>query len=129
MSQPVKLSDGLVFDARMAGSAVQRSIAGQVDYWARLGRAVDLLLEGRQAIALSRGAATASLSSHIASVDSEEGRRRVRDFLATQPYPHYEPLEDHPGLLVRIEADGTRTTGRFVNRRFRKVRPRRKAGR
>ena len=38
MSQPVKLSDALVLDARLAGEAVERSIAGQVEFWARLGR-------------------------------------------------------------------------------------------
>ena len=47
-----------------------------------------------------------------------EGRRRVAEFLRTQPYPHYEPAPDAPGLLVRIEAGGKRTRGRFVNRQF-----------
>ena len=37
MSQPVKLSESLVLDARLAGDAVERSIAGQVEFWARLG--------------------------------------------------------------------------------------------
>src|ERR1035438_9156293 len=48
MSQPVKLSDSLVLDARLAGDAMERSIAGQVEFWARLGRSVEVLLEGRQ---------------------------------------------------------------------------------
>ena len=38
MSQPVKLSDGLVLDARLTGEVFQRSIAGQIEFWARLGR-------------------------------------------------------------------------------------------
>ncbi len=37
MSQPVKLTDALVLDARIAGEVVERSIAGQVEFWARLG--------------------------------------------------------------------------------------------
>ena len=45
MSQPVKLSDALVLDARLAGQALERSIAGQVEFWARLGRAIEPLLE------------------------------------------------------------------------------------
>ena len=32
MSQPVKLSDSLVFDARMAGDLLERSIAGQIEF-------------------------------------------------------------------------------------------------
>ena len=44
MSQAVKLSDALVLDARVAGEVVERSIAGQVEFWARLGRSVEVLL-------------------------------------------------------------------------------------
>ena len=40
MSQPVKLSDALVLDAHIAGEAFERSLTGQVEFWARLGRAV-----------------------------------------------------------------------------------------
>jgi hypothetical protein len=119
MSQPVKLSDGLVLDARLAGEIVERSIAGQVEFWARLGRSVDLLLEGRQAMALCRDAAARPLSGCLDTVDSAEGRARVAAFLRSQPFPHYEPHPDRPGLLVRIGEDGRRTVGRFVNREFR----------
>ena len=121
MSQPVKLSDALVLDARMAGEALERSIAGQVEFWARLGRAIEPLLQGDQALALSRQAAARPLSECLDSVDSPPGRRRVAEFLQTQHYPHYEPAPDSPGLLVRLEADGKRTLGRFVNRQFKAV--------
>lgn len=117
MSQPVKLSDALVLDARLAGEVLERSIAGQVEFWARLGRAIEPLLQG-QVLALSRNAATVPLSVCLESVDSPEGRRRVSDFLRRQPFPHYEPAGDLPGLLVRIEESGKRTVGRFVNRKF-----------
>ena len=119
MSQPVKLSDALVLDARLAGEIVERSIAGQVEFWARLGRSVDLLLEGRQALALCRDAAARPLSECLDTVDSAEGRARVTAFLRGQPFPHYEPHPDRPGVLVRIGEDGRRTVGRFVNREFR----------
>jgi hypothetical protein len=121
MSQPVKLSDTLVLDARLAGEIMERSIAGQVEFWARLGRSVDLLLEGQQVLALRRNATARPLSACLESVDSPEGRQRVAGFLRTQPFPHYEPHPDRAGMLVRIEASGQRTVGRFVNRQFRTV--------
>ncbi|MEO8427762.1 MAG: hypothetical protein ABI651_11695 [Verrucomicrobiota bacterium] len=121
MSQPVKLSDALVLDARLAGGAVERSIAGQVEFWARIGRAVEPLLQGDQVLALCRKAAARPLSDCLVSVDSPEGRRRVADFLQTQPYPHYKAHPDKAGLLVRTEANGKRTVGRFVNRQFQQV--------
>jgi hypothetical protein len=121
MSQPVKLSDALVLDARLAGEACQRSIAGQVEFWARLGRALEPLLQGSQMIALCRNGAARPLSECLDSVDTPEGRERLAQYLAAQPYPHYEPAPGAPGLLVRIEANGRRTLGRFVNRQFKVV--------
>ena len=121
MSQPVKLSDALVLDARLAGEVFERSLTGQVEFWARLGRAIEPLLQGTQVLALCRNAAAQPLSVCLESVDSPVGRRRVAEYLDTQPFPHYEPAPDAPGLLVRIEADGQRTLGRFVNRQFQTV--------
>ena len=61
------------------------------------------------------------LADCLESADSPVGRRRVFEHLKTRPYPHYEAGAESPGLLVRIEADGKRTVGRFVNRQFRPV--------
>ena len=118
MSQPVKLSDSLILDARLTAEIAERSIAGQIEFWARLGRAIEPLLRGDQVLALRRSGDAWPISELLASVDAPEGRRRVADYLESQPFPHYEPAADAPGMLVRIEADGTRTTGRFVNRQF-----------
>jgi hypothetical protein len=121
MSQPVKLSDALVLDARLAGETVERSIAGQVEFWAKIGKAIEPLLQGTQVLALCRNAATRPLSACLKSVDSPTGRRRVAKFLQGQPWPHYEPHPNQAGLLVRIEENGERTVGRFVNRQFQPV--------
>lgn len=117
----MKLSDALVLDARIAGEVVERSIAGQVEYWAKLGRAVEQLLRAPQALALCRNAAARPLSACLESVDSAVGRQRVADFLQTQPFPHYEAHPEQPGLLVRIAENGRRSVGRFVNRQFQAV--------
>ena len=122
MSQPVKLSDSLVLDARVASGVVERSIAGQIEFWARLGRAVEPLLQGAQVMALCREAAARPLSACLDSADSPAGRRRVTEFLHAQPCPHYDPAPGATGLLVRIDADGKRTVGRFINRKFQAVR-------
>ena len=125
MSQPVKLSDILVLDARLVGEIAERSIAGQIEYWANLGRAIDPLLQGAQALALCKKANARPLSECLETVDTPEGKNRVNKYLETLPYPHYEQAKEAPGLLVRIEADGKRTIGRFVNRQFRPVEARR----
>jgi hypothetical protein len=125
MSQPVKLSDQLVLDARLAGEATERSIAGQVEFWAKLGRAIEPLLQGHRAIALARTAAAAPLSVQVASVDTEAGRHRLEKHLASLPYPHYAPAPGRQGFLIRTDSDGATMVGRFVNRVFTAVKPRR----
>ena len=122
MSQPVKVSDALLLDARVAGEAVERSIAGQIEFWAKIGRALEPLLRGDHVLALCRAGNVKPLSACLESVDSPAGRQRVVEHLKTRPYPHYEAAAGSPGLLVRTEADGKRTVGRFVNRQFQPVR-------
>lgn len=117
MGQPVKISEDLMLDARLAGKIMERSINRQIEYWARLGRAVEAVMRGTEALALSRAGAAQPLSELLETVDSPEGRRRLAAHLKTVPYPHYEPAAD-PRLLIRIDADGTRSLGRFVNREF-----------
>jgi hypothetical protein len=106
---------------RITGELVERSIAGQVEYWARLGRSIEHLLQGDQALALCRNAATRPLSECLESVDTAKGRERLKAYLESQPFPHYEAHPDQAGLVIRVDEDGRRTTGRFVNRQFQAV--------
>ncbi len=70
-------------------------------------------------MALRRAGAAVPLSKCLAEVDTPEGRRRVKEYLDSRPFPHFEAAPGGSGLLVRIEADGTKTVGRFVGREFR----------
>lgn len=121
MGQPVKLSEKLVLDARLVGEASERSIAGQIEFWARLGRAVESVLRTDTVLRLKKRGEAVPLSTALNSVDTPSGHGRVREHLASLPYPHFEPAADRPGLIVKIDEDGTRTVGRFVNRQFRPV--------
>jgi hypothetical protein len=118
MSQPVKLSDELVLAARIDGETQQRSIAGQVEFWAKLGRSVELLLDGSRVVALIKSGRVEPLSKALALVDTPAGRKRVEDYLASQPFPHFRQRPDQPGMLIRTDQDGNETVGRFVNRAF-----------
>lgn len=122
MGQPVKVSDKLILDARLAGEAGERSIAGQIEYWARLGRAVELHLRAAEALRLKRQGEAQPLSELLSSVGSPAGRKRLARYLGTRPFPHFEVATGRRGLVVKIDQDGTRTVGRFVNREFRPTR-------
>jgi hypothetical protein len=119
MGQPVKLSDNLVLDARLIGETTERSIAGQIEFWAGLGRAIEPLLRMPELLALRKAAALKPLSACLEDVETPAGRKRLAEYLRARPFPHYELKNGH---LVRIDKDGTRTAGRFVNRKFKPLR-------
>ena len=124
MGQPVKFSDTLILDARLVGKASERSIAGQIEFWARVGKAVEPLLRGDRVLRLKQKGDAVPLSRLLESVDSRAGRDRLKAQLVARPFPHFEPAPGRPGLLVRTEADGRRSVGRFVNREFKVADPR-----
>jgi hypothetical protein len=118
MSQPVKLSDSLVLDARLTSRAAERSIAGQIEFWAGLGRAVESLLHIPEVLALRKAGAARPLSAILAEPGTPAGTKRVVDYLKTRPFPHFEAAPGKGGGLIRIDENGKRTPGRFVNRKF-----------
>jgi hypothetical protein len=118
MPLPVKLSDALVLDARLAAEVQQRSIAGQVEYWASLGKLVDALLDGRNRTEVLQKSKAKPLSELVATIGTPEGDARLKAYLESEPFPHFESHPTRKGILIRIEADGARSVGRFVGRKF-----------
>lgn len=118
MPQPVKLSDALVLDARLSAEVEQRSIAGQVEYWASLGKLVDAMLDGKTRTDALKKSGVKSLSELIASVGSAEGDARLNTYLESEPFPHFEPHPTRKGMLIRTDAQGEQSVGRFVDRKF-----------
>ncbi len=118
MGQPVKLSDEMVLAARVDGAAMGRSIAGQVEFWASLGRAMERVMNGPSAASARRRSSAMSLSESIESVNKPEGRRRLATYLESRPFPRFAADPIAEGVFHREEADGTRIAGRFVGRKF-----------
>jgi hypothetical protein len=80
----------------------------------------EIFLNSAGPLVLQATGTAAPLSDCLASVDSVEGRRRVAEYLNSQPFPHYQSA-GRDGLLIRIEEDGSRTVGRFIDRQFQAV--------
>jgi len=118
MGQPVKLSDNLMHDARLIAEESQRSIAGQIEYWARLGRAIEAALRPGTALKLKRRRPVPLLSERVHDIDTAAGRARTAALLASTSFPRFAAAPDRPGLIVKIDEDGKRTLGRFVKRVF-----------
>ena len=112
MGQPVKLSDALVMEARIAGEAMQRSIAGQVEFWARIGKTVERVANRTQMERLQARAAL-PLSEIVATINGPEGRARLQSYLDSRPFPRFAAHPELARTFIREEADGTRIVGRF----------------
>ena len=129
MGMPVKLSDLLVSAARAEAKATNRSITAQVEHWAKLGRAVeaalkhaDLLELKRSKGDLDRAFSDAARRDEVLSLLEEIARSSVRDVISeklrARGKPVYATDPAYPGMLVRIDPDGTRTPGNLENRKF-----------
>lgn len=111
MSQSLPIPDDLISSAQQIAARTDRTLASQIEHLLRLGMSIDELLH-------QPSFNSDFVSTAISTVTTPAGQQRLLDYLDTQPYPHFEPSPDDPTLIIKIEQDGTRTTGRFVDRRF-----------
>jgi hypothetical protein len=123
MQNTVNISQELLRDAQAMAEATDRSPSAQIEFWAALGRALEPLLQGDRIAALRKTATLRPLSESIRTVDTVEGRDRVRDYLQSRPLPRFESVQGNPGLLRKIDADGVETLGKFVDRVFVPIEP------
>ena len=69
--------------------------------------------------ALKKSVTIGAVLERLSQVDTPEGKQQVKDTLAGKPFPHFERVPGgEPGNLIRIDADGTRTVGHLVGRKF-----------
>jgi hypothetical protein len=123
MENTVNISDELLREAERVAQASERSLSEQIELWAEMGRAIEPFLLRSSLDRSTQASSAGSLSEAIRTVDTDEGRQRVRAYLATRPFPHFEAVENAPGLLRKIDKDGTVTVGKFVNRVFVPIEP------
>jgi hypothetical protein len=125
MGMPVKLSDDLVQSAREEAASTERSITGQIEHWARIGRSVEAVLRHQDVQALKRspmdatltGPARRAIEAALERAVADTGRAALaRRLKAGRVVYQSDPAGS--GLTERIGPDGTRTLGRLVNRRF-----------
>jgi hypothetical protein len=118
MGLPIKISEALALAARTEAKVFDRSIASQLEHWALIGRAVEQVLGHDQIAALKRQAGMPEFADAMRKATSEAGQARALAHLRKLGGPRYSIDPKRPGSIVRVDADGSRTRGRFVRRRF-----------
>ena len=127
MSIPIRLDDNLVREAELEGISHKRTPPKQIEYWAEIGRAVAYNLSSGDLLKLMQGFADVrvesrpSVNADPAEVFAALERDRQDGSLAqgvTQSKVWYEASKQKPGMLDRVQADGSRETGHFRNGEF-----------
>ncbi len=129
MGLSVKLSDDLVHSARLEVETSERSIAGQIEHWAKLGCAVESALKHPEIVALKRTGGNLpqafpsttqqeQVRHTLETIAASTDRTAIQKKLAEKTTPSYGTDPAYPGLIVRCDLNGAKIPGRFVNRQF-----------
>ncbi len=76
------------------------------------------LLKAQSALATFKRGGKKTVKECLEVVGTGKGRLDLEQVLAKTPFPHYQAVPGEPGVLIRIEADGSRSRGEFVGRTF-----------
>lgn len=123
----IKVSAELADSARKEAVHADRSLTGQIEHWAKLGRAAEAVLPAQVASALKRCAGdmqtienesiqSKALNALAALQTQTPGSLRQKIGLDQQTL--FEPDPETPGGFIRITPDGKRTRGVMEGRMF-----------
>jgi hypothetical protein len=127
MPLPVKVSDRLLALAREEAQGTHRSATAQIEHWATLGRAVEAMMAYGDVLALKKLGATLpvpvrvpreAIQDLLVALTPESDRESVKARIRAPGTPIYTTDASHPGKIVEVRPDGTRTPGQLENRRF-----------
>jgi hypothetical protein len=126
-ASPIRLQNELMQAAETTARRFHRSTAEQIEYWAELGRSVSSTLDPDVLLSIVTGLARLNVEPVTgAPLDTDEvfnALEAQRDSGAllrsvTGSAVRYQTSLYHPGLLERIDQNGTVTTGQFENGEF-----------
>ena len=103
---PVKLSGPLVSEARRSAKRFHRSLTGQIEHWAALGKAIEARLPGDALEQLLGGEGTAVTIGQVGDVTERE---RVADILVR--FVAQSPEATDTGWLDEIRRSGVPVYG------------------
>ena len=127
-TRSLRLDENLVIQAQQQAKVQHRSINGQVEYWATLGKAIASKISAADAFAVTQGLKEIHLEpAGNVAIDPETVRKeleqdRAKGFsgkpVTSAPF-YFEASARHPGFLDKVDTvTGERQTGRFQNGSF-----------
>lgn len=129
MGSPVKVADELVKAAKEMAPLANRSIAKQIEHWARLGRAVEQLAKTTDVMAFKAQLADPqdatkvvhardALKRLVEALADRMDRGAARRLILETGEPVYEAVPGRLDLVSQVWPDGRRVLGRLVDQEF-----------
>lgn len=128
ITKPVRLSKVLFDEAGRSGRLYHRSAAGQLEYWAELGRSVECFLgpvdllkvaSGMAELVVQARASQPVLSTQVLNdLYQAQQQGSLAEMVAEGGGPRYQASAQHQGYLEQLSEDGQRRLGRFVDGEF-----------
>jgi len=127
----LRLDPDLIHEAELEALLHKRTTPKQIEYWAEIGRKVSEMIDPVDLFSVAQGIAHIEIKEKSTyALDSEQVFNRVEEETAagylsdkvTSAVVSYEVDSARPGLLIRINKDGSRDPGHFKNGKFRKIR-------
>jgi len=127
-TRSLRIDENLVIQAQRQAKVQHRSINGQVEYWAILGKAIASKISTADAFAVTQGLKEIRLeparnfSIEPETVLNELEKDRAKGFsgkpVTSAPF-YFEASVSHPGFLDKVDTvTGERQTGKFQNGTF-----------
>ena len=115
---PLRIDTELVNQARTTGSLFERPLTAQIEFWAKLGRAIEAVLTGESVATVKQIARVDKIDEVLAMTRTERGRGKARAVIARHKGPVYGVDPASPAVMIETQPDGTVQRGKFVNRKF-----------
>ena len=126
----LRLNPDLVHEAEMEALIHKRTPPKQIEYWAEIGKKISEMISLEDLTAVAQGLAELEVKPKISypldadAVFDQVEEARASGYLAGQvtgAKVSYETDPKSPGVLIRINVDGSRDHGHFKNGVFRKI--------
>lgn len=126
-ASPIRLQEDLMQAAEQTAKRFHRSTAGQIEYWADLGRSVSSTLDPDVLLSVLSGLTVIKTEPVVSSpIDPDAVFKALEEDRQSGVLPHsvvsdsvcYQASISHAGYLERVSPDGEVTVGQFQNGLF-----------
>lgn len=109
----VSLSQEFAADLRAQADSCDRSMAAQLEHWAKIARAIETVIPAARVQELKSGKDASEVLSRVGTYLLQQNPVSLRAKLAAASSPRYGVDGTDPEVAIRIDPDGTETRGRF----------------